>query len=235
MKNLFFYILTLIFIFTGYSQEIGKDHNDAMEYVYEQLKNSNSDLSTSEKLKNEAKKHSNYYFENISPITKNSGNINKKEVDKIYNEGIHSLYQESKMSLSTQQTKYLDQIDEIAKGQNVKLNDVLGELDILQRNANNELNDEDYEVVGHALDIATNTYQYWHTNTDKWVRLINESQGNETQSMSIDWGSVGNADFRGGVRGFFRGLFGGNPIGGAATGAATASIAEIIIQIISQL
>lgn len=206
-----------------------------MEYVYEQLKNSNSDLSSSEKLKNEAKKHSNYYFENLSPITKNSGNINKEEVDKIYNKGIHLLYKESKMSLSAQQTQYLDQIDEIAKGENVKLNDVLDELNNLQRSASNELNDEEYEVVGYALDIAAHTYQYWHTNTDKWVSLIYESQGNESQSISIDWGSVGNADFRGGVRGFVRGLFGGNPLGGAATGAATASIAEIIIQVIGQL
>lgn len=233
MRSLFFYIFTFIFISTSYSQEIGKDHNNALEYIYQQLVEEDGIVNEEFLLK--TKKHTIFYHENVSPITKDLEILDKKDFDKIFEEGIHQLYENSKERLSDNQLEFIEQIDKVASINKIKLNDVLENLNKIEKDALKELNDDEYVVVGYALDVAKNTYNYWDSNLDKWIALADKKQENSNKSMSIDWGSVGRADVRGAVGGFIRGLFGGNPLGGAASGAVAASGAELFMQILDQL
>jgi hypothetical protein len=87
---------------------------------------------------------------------------------------------------------------------------------LLLSSYNNHFSDELYKKsIMIIYSVSINSYAYWNTNFDKWVRLFNNSEMSNRPGVSdAGKGRIVKADIKGAVRGAITGAIGGAFAGG---------------------
>jgi len=184
-------------------QEIGKVHNEALEYVFQTLPDV-SDLKNKENnedIKVSIKAHLNEYYQTVfkNDDLNEIRNLSNQEIDISFNEkeqyysknksghtsSMSLMIEENKENLSEEQIKYLKETELIFENSD-NIEDIIKGVDNLKVSVQNNLTKEEAQVILITLSIGENSAIYWNDNYLKWESKLS---GSQTKSWGEWWDS----------------------------------------------
>lgn len=194
------------------ANDIGKQHNQSLNFVLQELKN-NRTISGKDEMKKVLK----------AGINKFSRTIEKDEkililADKKASEGIDSYFlqaEENKRIVTTTPIESIvDQYDSLLSDSlkkklfacdvivnnfnGVNGKEIVLQLDSLKQASKKELQYEDSFILLVGIEVGKNSIQYWTDNKAEWEALLNGSN-NSRILKPFSWKEVAGADIAGGV------------------------------------
>jgi len=240
-------------------QRIGIEHNKGLDFVFEYLKKEkaarNSQLKgdinyialsqkgvtefinsnnlfineTEQKIAiNESKKPFDFYQE----CTNN--NLKSSTLTDLWTDDVEHL-------LTEKQKNILIKLNQILSVEKPEILEILDNISILEKEIESTCNVDEQKVLLIATSIASNSFQYWHDNFDKWAEEFG-SDNDLKGWRDFRWSEAGKNDVAYGVGGGIAGAIVGGSVSvgvltipgyaaGAIGGAVGGSIGNAILQV----
>lgn len=204
-------------------QEIGMEHNNGLDYVFDELKKANVSKTTlkSANLNNDIfeiaqKATEDFVKRTFEMSNENLSNANL-QISKAFantlkngarlKSGKANLYDnEMAASLSDLQIDLLDELNKIMSDNDYNLNSLRNRIISIEKRAVSNLLEEEYAIILSAASVAKYTLEYWSENFDKWSELLGgntvtlssiarlKSSNVESDNGGFSWKEVGKVD-----------------------------------------
>ncbi len=210
-------------------QKIGIEHNNGLDYVFEELKKSDvskiglKSANLSEDIFEIAQNATKDFIaktfdlsdENLSlvnlQIAKAFDKTSKNEVN-LKSANAHLYESKTEALLTDTQINFLDELNAIMSDNDHDLKSLQKRIISIENRAVNNLVEEEYAVILAATSVAKYTLEYWSENLDKWSVLLSGNtatlqtmprlkSGNaeSEEDDNFSWKEVGKADVGGAV------------------------------------
>lgn len=192
---------------------VGEEHNNGLDYIFENLKLLNQNKGNKSTLENIEltiliKRFAIEFIE-----SKNSSSIvnleARKGIDLIHriktenqsksSNSALNLYPDSlKANFSTGLIILLDELDLVMKNENINLIEAVESIEKIERKESiDKLSDMEKMIIFSTCSMAKSSLSYWNENYDKWKILF----GNNQKSWWPDWEEIALSDAGGAVIG----------------------------------
>jgi hypothetical protein len=216
-----------------YLVKVGQDHNNGLEFIFNQLSNEKSTLQNFDQLVNSIERNSNLFLKNETQDFVRTNYENAKKYSTLSLQDIRArksrnarvnesenLWKDSdEVKLTTTQKKLLSELNSAINDESLGLTETLQAFERIRVRAKSECSDKEIFTVLAAIEVGTNSLTYWHSNIDKWSNLVASLESksangrisyNKRTQSDFSWKSVGKADVSGAI--------------GAAVGVGVAAI-----------
>ena len=224
-------------------QEIGIQHNECLDKIYDALKNipqtrSGEPAISKTEINNVIKRTTVEYVKNEYDLTEEYIPLVEKSIDNQLSLN-ESSFEELFNQLTTEQKKLYGELDLILTDDDSDMESLQKRIADVKDKAYSELQGEDLDVMLPSISIAENTLYYWQENYTQWINK-DENQPSE-MAVKFQWKALGKADFNGCIAAVVSGgvsyLLGCGPVGWKAwaavclSGAAAGSVENAIDQL----
>lgn len=127
------------------------------------------------------------------------------------------LYRASLKDLNSAQKSLLATVEDAFTDADLDLGATFDELARIKSEALSQLNEDDRLPVLAAIEVGTNSLNYWHDNFDEWVNIIKPTKS--INKSKFNWKKVCLADLAGAIAGAIKGAITG--AGAAVTALAS--------------
>jgi hypothetical protein len=234
------------------ASEIGKQHNQSLDFVFQELKN-NGTIVTKNQMKQVLKTGIDKFSRTIERDQQILDLANEKANEEI-NKYFMGVELNKRLFVSTPIKGIVDQYDSLLSDllrkkllvsdaivnqfNGVNGMDIVLELDRLKQAGKHELNYDDLFIFLTAIEVGKNSIQYWTENKQEWEMLLNASN-NSRILKPFSWGEVAGVDVAGAVgAAVSTALLNAAPGAGQVAygsaivaGAAGASAADAVLQV----
>jgi hypothetical protein len=194
------------------ASEIGKQHNQSLDFVFQELKN-NGTIVTKNQMKQVLKTGIDKFSRTIERDQQILDLANEKANEEI-NKYFMGVELNKRLFVSTPIKGIVDQYDSLLSDllrkkllvsdaivnqfNGVNGMDIVLELDRLKQAGKHELNYDDLFIFLTAIEVGKNSIQYWTENKQEWEMLLNASN-NSRILKPFSWGEVAGVDVAGAV------------------------------------
>lgn len=202
--------------------KVGQEHNNGLEFVFNQLSNEKLSPQNFNQLISSIERNSNLFLktqtqEFIQSNYENAGlysslALKDTRARKSRNARItesQNLWKDSdEDKLTVKQKELLSELNSAINNENLGLAETLQVFEKIRVRARYECSEREFFAVIAAIEVGTNSLTYWHSNIQKWSKLIGSFESksangrvvsNKRQQSDFSWKSVGKADVSGAV------------------------------------